>query len=341
MFSRESAFGLDIGDAAVKVMQISGRRIYTLRGFTEMPLPAGIVVQGEIKQPLKLADLIKTAVKTAGIRSEYVIGALPESKTFLKILSLPHETSVSWRQRAETELRRHIPYELSEVWWDAQIIEEQPTCTKILAGVAPKTLVQAYTDAINAAGLTAIQLDLEPLAIARAALPQNPPHGCLLILDLGATKSTLIFTTAKSALTTADGRSAADDLTAKLAEALHIEKPEAEKMKKQFGLKEGPPLYQSVMENYTRNLAERIRSVLTMSLKHDYCPAITEILLTGGGALLKGLPEALTKELTLPTRLVEPWIAKNHCRKKLPAAQAPQYTTACGLAISAAYYDHF
>src|SRR3989338_6119072 len=113
-FRKASAFGMDIGDASIKVLQFRTGGIPSLNGFAEVALPAGIVVAGEIKEPGKLAGYIKTAVKTARISSEHVVGALPESKTFLKILSIPFQESLPWRARVEGELQKHIPYELSE-----------------------------------------------------------------------------------------------------------------------------------------------------------------------------------------------------------------------------------
>ena len=177
MLRRESAFGLDIGDASIKVMQISGRKTYALRGFAEISLPVGIVAQGEIKEPAKLADFIKTAVKTARISGEYVVGALPESKTFIKVLTVPWQQSPLWRDAAEEELQKHIPYELSEVWWDAVVLSETPTTMTVLAGATPKTLVGTYLEAISSAGITTIMLDLEPLAIARAVFPSETFKG--------------------------------------------------------------------------------------------------------------------------------------------------------------------
>ena len=143
-------------------------------------------------------------------------------------------------------------------------------------------------------------------------------------------------------VTTADGRSAADTLTSQIAQTLHIEIPEAEKMKLQHGLQGGPPQYAKIVEEYGRTLASRVSGVLSLSLTHDYCPAITEMMLTGGGALLKGLPEALTRHLTIPTRLADPWVnTKSDFQKILPAADALRYTTAYGLALAAARYEHF
>ena len=220
MLRKESAFGLDIGDASIKVLQISGHLTHTLKGFAEISLPAGIVVQGEIHNPTALSNYIKTAVKTAHISGKYAVAALPESKVFIKLLSIAHQQSISWRLRVEAELQKHIPYELSEVWWDAVVLSETPTVTEILAGAAPKTLVQAYTNAINAADMTAISLDLEPLALYRAVFPSKiKPQGCLLIVDLGATKSTILMTTAQTVVATADARSSADTLTRELAQA--------------------------------------------------------------------------------------------------------------------------
>jgi len=74
---------------------------------------------------------------------------------------------------------------------------------------------------------------------------------------------------------------------------------------------------------------------------HEHLPPgenrVSKILLCGGGANLKGLPEFLSSELKLPVELGNPWInilskgQKNI--SKFPQKETLRYATALGLAL--------
>lgn len=343
-YRKESTFGLDIGNRSLKALQFSARKKnMLLQGFAELALPAGLIEGGEILKPKELSLYIKKVVNNAGIPAKYAITALPESKTFLKLLQIPIQGTLPLKQRLENELQKHLPYGLTQIWWDYALIKKEPTKFLILAGAASKKLVTSYTQLLNQAGLTAAALDIEPLSIARALIKSKNPPVCTLLVDLGATKSTLITANPVTVFFTADGRSSSNKLTETLTKNLKIDINAAEEMKCKNGLKSGTPQYLTIVQDYTAKLAQRIKETISFSGTSEHsCPAIAEILLTGGGALLKGLPESLSNTLKIPVRLSNPWIntGKNTISSKIGPEMSLRFATACGLALTASEYDH-
>ena len=264
-----------------------------------------------------------------------------ETKTFLKLLHLPAHDTTPIASRVEAELQKHIPYALEEIVWDFTIIHQTEMTILVLAGTAPKALANSYTLAIRDAGLTAIELDLEPLAIARAVIQDGPRGGCALIADLGATKSTLILATGETVMHTADAQSSGDALTARLAETLKIEPNAAEDMKKNQGLTGGTSEYQAIVQAYATNLSNRIATIAGFPVSREFCPGVTDLLLTGGGALLQGLPEYLTASLKIPCVLGNPLVnVLKKRRHDIPQEIGIRFATAFGLAIAALRHGH-
>ncbi len=338
-FSKELSFGLDIGDESVKVLQLRGGHTHATYSFGEAAIPKGAVSAGEIKDTSVLALSIKKAVKSARISAEHVIAALPETKTFLKLLHLPAHDATPIAARVAEELQKHIPYDLDDTVWDFTMVRQTDSELLVLAGVAPKTLANSYALAIRAAGLTPIELDLEPLAIARATIKDGPRGGCVLIADLGATKSTLILATGETVVHTADGKASGDALTATIAETLKIDG--AEDMKKNQGLTEGSPEYRAILEVYAKNLSSRIAMIIGFPFSREFCSGVTEILLTGGGALLKGLPEYITASLKIPVHLGDPMVnTPARLKRGAPQESTVRYATAFGLALHALRHGH-
>ena len=103
MFDRnpfDDAFGLDIGDLSLKLIQLSvsqkkGSPIYKIKNSRQIALPAGYIVNGEIQQPemvrKKLLQLLDKEGYGKKITSPWVVADLPEPKTFLTSSSVSPE----------------------------------------------------------------------------------------------------------------------------------------------------------------------------------------------------------------------------------------------------------
>jgi len=342
-YRTQHAFGLDIGDRSLKALQFhTYKRKIKLSNFAEHTLPEGIIQGGVIQKPDELAQHIKELLHAAHIRGQYVVTALPEAKTFLKLLKIPLPRTTSTQTQLLEMLAPHLPYELEEVWTDVAIIDTSETVQQVLFGAAPKNLVTLYSDALIKAGLLPVVLTLEPLAITRALIREQPTLGCTLIVDIGATKSTLILATHQTVIATADGKSSAMSLTNNIAKALKLENPAVEEMKYKYGMQEGSEPYRNVLNEYASTLLTQIRKVIEFSAEYEsYCPGISQILVSGGGARLKGLPEYLTSTLKLPTRLAQPWLhVPNDAVHTINQETSLHLTTVCGLALIALDTDH-
>ena len=330
---KEISFGLDIGDQSLKVLQLQAHHNKPrLKGFAEITLPPGLIQGGEILKPEEVAKHINSALQQAHIFARHTVVALPEAKTFIKLLNIQTHDTTPITQLIQEELTHHLPFEIDEVWWDFKIIKQQETNLLALVGAAPKQLINTYIKLLDLAGLIPVALDLEPLAIARALIIEGSASTCTMIADLGATKSTLIVANQNSIIATADGHSTGNQLTEQLAKKLAIDSADAQQMKHKFGLADGSPEYLAVVKEYTDSLINRIKATIDFTHTHnpDY-PAISEITLSGGGSLLKKLPETLSTALKIPARIANPWV-----NTKL----GPNSTTACGLALTALGYDH-
>lgn len=347
-YKKELSFGLDIGDRSLKILQfVSAKKVLRVEGFAEVMIPPNVIENGIIKDSPALASYIRTLIKQAGTVAQQVVLALPERKTFLKFIRLNHNSKMPLRPQIEQELAHHLPYEIGEVFWDHCVIEDRNGTLAVLAGAAPKKIVNAYVDCIQRAKLTPILLDVEPLAIARAAINAKNPESCTLLVDLGGTKSTLVLADSRTVFATTDARSAGEDLTAAIAEGLQVEKKAAEELKIKHGLglgatKGGPEQYLKLTQRYAKNLTERISQFIGFSLKHEsLCQGISQILLSGGGALLAGLPPYLSNNLKIPVSLADPWIQLDETVKKSIDIQTRlRFTTATGLALKALEFDH-
>ncbi len=345
-YRKELSFGLDIGDRSLKVLQfVASRNTINIEGFAEVALPPNVIENGDIKNSVQLSAAIHTLTKKANIVAERAVLALPERKTFLKLITFTPNAKLPLHPQLEQELAHHLPYEIQEVFWDSYIVSNLNGALTVLAGAAPRIIVNDYINCIQNANLIPVLLDIEPLSIARAAIGSTAQESCTLIVDLGGTKSTLIIASTDTVFYTTDARSTGEDLTVSIAQKLKIERKAAEELKIKYGInptKNAPAEYSKLVEQYAKDLSSRIQQFISFSLNREsLCHGISLILLSGGGALLDSLPTYLGNALKIPVRLANPWIHVNELAVKAIDMQTNlRFTTATGLALKAMEFDH-
>ena len=101
-------FSLDISEKSLRLVQLkkNGQKI-SVTAFNQLDIPKDIIVQDEIKDIKKMAELIKKLVESAKgkkIKAKNVISVLPETKTFVKVINV----SLSGEEKLKDELNKAV-----------------------------------------------------------------------------------------------------------------------------------------------------------------------------------------------------------------------------------------
>jgi cell division protein FtsA len=217
---------------------------------------------------------------------------------------------------------------------------------------ASATAEQNLVSALNLAGIKVSATVLEPFAAAEACLSaEEREHGCCL-LDLGAATTEMIVITDGVVRHTAVIPVGGDHFTNDLAVGLRTPVPEAEALKREHAcvfreLLRGdspieissvggrPPrtVFSRMLTEIVEPRATELFELVHAELKHGGLDSrITAgVVLTGGGARLRGLTELVERLFGAPVRIGRPrGIAR------LPEEFAhPEFTVAAGLALYA------
>lgn len=366
------SFGLDIGDRSLKAAYVKKRgSTPTLVSHGTMYVPAGVLEQGQIKKPDELSLLLKRLLKNVNgktIKTPYVHACLPETHTFIKLLTLTVDNAGELPALVREELPNHIPLPPDELYIDWQVVERAAANqNKILVGAVPKTVAESFTACLAAAGLAAASLQIEAEAIARALLPQaDLPKTSIAMVDIGATRSSFICFDRGSIQFTVSLDLAGDKITDLIKNKLNLTWDEAERAKRICGLNRqaGEGIIMDLVREEVSALSEAIVKNITYYAEHfPGGGAITSIILCGGGARLPNFKETLEAKLPNirvyqgnplinliknlknvvrrhqsagPLNFLEPDMRFEPVKIKepLPPAAAVTYTTAIGLALS-------
>src|SRR3989344_3314633 len=128
------AFGLDITNFRIRFVDLSmhrgfmGKKHLVVKAFNQTDLPEGLVKDGEIKDEKKLVEIIKSLLATAiphRVNTRFVVTALPEPKTFLKVIEIPIMEDDEVPQAIHWEIEKHLPFSIDEVTLDHQILNRR------------------------------------------------------------------------------------------------------------------------------------------------------------------------------------------------------------------------
>lgn len=334
------AVGIDISDRSIKYAKLvpsgDGSRLDT---FGEVALAAGIVESGRIILLDKLVDALCEIKKKEGVT--FVRAALPDEQVYFFRMTLPCGAMETLREAIELALEEHVPIAVAEALFDFEIVSTVGSEVEVAVTVAAQSFVQSYTDAFAQAGLTLLSLELEAEAVARTIIHKEDKFAHLIV-DFGETRTGIAVSYGGQVLLTSTVSIGGQMLTETLAKHFNVPMEEAEKMKREFGLRrDGPQDLFSLLLNNVAVLRDEINRHFIYWHTHpddtgSTRPPIEEIVLIGGDSNLSGLSDYLSASLRVKTVDGNVWT-----NVRFPSGSVPDlskkdslgYATAIGLSL--------
>ena len=355
---KPEVFGLDISDLSLKIIKLKKRgKFLRLASFGETKILPGIIDGGEIKNEEALVGVIKEAISKVGgerLKTRYIIASLPEEKAFLQVIQLPPMGEEEAGKAAQFEAENHIPLPISQVYIDSQIVPpilNHLDHTDVLLAAIPKETADPYLSVFKKSGLEPLALEIESQEISRAIVKKEETVKSLLIIDLGATRTSLIIFSGRSLRFTSSIAVSSLKFTQAISAGLAVASDKAERLKIQHGIEDGKigkDIFK-ILAPHLNSLTAQIKKYLdyyTEHTSHEHIPAsgrgVERVLLCGGGANLKGIADFLSAGLKIDVESGNSWV--NILPKPLKEVpelsyeQSSRYTTALGLALRA-FYD--
>ncbi|MBN1613883.1 MAG: pilus assembly protein PilM [Deltaproteobacteria bacterium] len=283
----ERILGLDIGESALKAVVV----MRSFQGAGRIVASAKIPIDEQGGAAGALEKLFADE-RFAGSSCSTVLAA--RNVSFRRI-DLPFQDSKRIAQTVAFELEPLIPFPIDEVFI-SHLASTGPKGSKILAAIAPKTVVRERAALVEKGVRTLSSLDAQALPVAAMLLSLHSLREGL-VLDIGAKGSIGIFIGGGQVVQVRHFAFGADALTKILAKALRIDEAEAEKRKQagDFGEALG-----SVQAFWRQFFAELKRTFDYLQWNGDMERMPPAVYLTGGGAFCAPLREALAQYLCLP-----------------------------------------
>ena len=357
MKKKGSVLGIDIGSSAIKIVQLGEKEgVAVLENYGELALGpyVGLAVgQATSLNKEKIKEALRDIFNEADLEGNYAAISIPMSSTLLSLIELPRVDKKQLNSMIPIEARKYIPVPVSEVvldWWmlpkqdddeevDKEVVSEETNDFKndkirVLLAAIHNDTISKYKEIQDSLGLTSGLFEIDVFSSIRSVVGQN--NSVVMVLDMGAETTKLAVVDFGILRMQHIINIGSQDISTALSKTLKIDINKAEKIKREQGLSSDNKEAVVVMQTNLSHIITEVNRFI-VNYKKKNTRQISKIVLTGGGILLKGLPEFVSKNVDIKIEVGDPFsrIETPIFLQETLKEAGPEFSVAIGLAIKA------
>jgi type IV pilus assembly protein PilM len=343
---RTVAVGLEVGTSSLKVVELRGGAPPQLQGLAMRPMPPGLVQDDQIVDAEGLAAEIDALFKEAGIGRRFVVTAVSNRLAITRNIHMPKMSLRELEKAIPWEAERYIPFPLDEVAMDHYVLDnpndvEDGKEIEVIVAAARLDIVTQTVEGLRKAGLEPTVIDVKPFALLRAlkgSLQGERFNRTTLfdrnytdesevgvVLEIAASSSTVTLVRGERVVMNRNLGVSGDDFTSALQRAFGLDFDAAEEAKVSYGSalmpsaeedtlslnpneRFSPVRVHEALRPVLSDLTTEIRRSLEFFRVQSGDASISQMFLAGGGAKLRGLPEAISQALGFEVTCGDPWL---------------------------------
>ena len=339
--------GVDIGNnslRAVEVMDAAGSKPSIVR-YHQVALPEGAAQSGEVVELNTVAAAFRTLWAEGGFKSKDVVLGMGNQRVLARDLSVPKASLAQIRESLPFQVQDLLLVPVADAILDFYPVSETASETgPVVNGLlvaAVKSSVLSNVKAAELAGLNPVGVDLIPFALTRVHLRGAAARGTIALIDVGCTTTSVIIATNGIPQFVRIIPAGGDDISRALITRLEVTHPQAEQIKRSLGLSsvgvapEHLPAVEAIYEASSQILTS-LRNTLSYFVNSRQQEGIGRIVLSGGGARLRGFDSALSEitklQVTTGNGFGDIQVSKTAAKTEVPT---DSMTVALGLALGA------
>lgn len=364
----DSVVGVDIGSSFIKVVQIKkkdGKAVLETYGEIALGPYADLEIgQSTALAPDKISEALKDLFRESGVTTKNAALSIPLKSSLLSVIKVPRlDSEKEINEMVPIEARKYIPVPISEVsldWWiipkneskrsgseDASEAEgdKEKEGKKSAMGQKKETMevmvvaihnetVSNYQEIVRMVGLTGVFFELEIFSAIRSTLG----HGMsgVLLVDIGSSSTKLVIVEYGVARFSHIINKGSQNVSTTISKSMSVSFARAEEMKKKLGIdavKESK-FSPDVIDLSIESVFSETNSTL-LEYQRRYNSSIGKTILTGGGSLLKGLPEIANKNIDTEIIFGDPFskIEAPAFLETILKEAGPEFSVAVGIAL--------
>lgn len=330
--------GIDIGSTSIKKLELSKQGdTYQVEDYAVVPLPKGVVVDKSIERVdvvvqhlerlLKSSGGVALAIPTLNVvqRIEPMDADLPEREIHRNVLS---------------QLEKFIPFPVAEACMDFDIRDEKigsRISRKVLIVAARNDSVKPKLEILDMAGVKAHVITVEDTAVEKV-IPfiVKPSDGLCALFDFGYSTTILYIIKDNKILYSRVHEFGGENLSNLIQGYYGCEADEVEALRNQKIKDQDEDFKNHILDPFVLETTQQFSQSIQLCMSSSDVEQIDKVLISGGGALLEGLTEAIETELGYQTRIGCPFdkmMISPRINKAQFDKEKASLLTVCGLAM--------
>lgn len=297
------SIGLDVGSRYLKVVQVS--HAGSAPEVSRIAVRALTEAGGGAHAGAAVVEAIVKLFRDSGLRGRQVVTGVGGHDVIVKRVELERMKPSELREVIRWEAEQHLPFDTASVELDFQILSSGDPMDVLLVA-AKRDLVHGATDIVSAAGLGLEVLDVDGFALGNALIHNHPEaaDGIVMVADMGWETTTVVVVEEGIPAVTRDLHFGVRALCKTVQRETGLETRALEAMIR--GQRVSPDL-QSVIEVAVDEMAVELERASAFLKTRPADLGLGRVYLSGGGARIPGLADALGRILSVETHVANPF----------------------------------
>lgn len=343
--NRKNLVGLDVGSSSVKAVELQGKPgNLGLVSLAVEEINTDAIVDGQIMELNDVSAAISNIFSAHNIRTERVAAGVGGHSVIVKNIVVPQMSEAELEESIEWHAEEHIPFDISDVALDYQIVGSSPDALQVLMAACKRDRVANLKQAIQLAGRQPVVIDVDAFAIQNCYEVNYEPQDSdvVALLNIGASTMNINILQGVQSVFTRDVSVGGNQYTVVLQKEFGLTFEQAEIVKRTGMLPEHMPNHDiaPVMEPVSETLALEIGKTFDFyraTADDGVNASVGKILISGGGCKVQGLSEFLVARFEIPVEVFNPFrrikIDARRFDPDLVRDFVPEMAVAVGLAL--------
>jgi type IV pilus assembly protein PilM len=340
---KDHLVGLDIGSRTLKMAEIiNNKNESILKRFGMIDIAPGFIEEGTVKDFKGVADAIRELIKLYNFKEQNVAISIGGYSVIVKKINVSTMDEQQLQESIQFEAEQYIPFDISEVNLDFQILGENPqnpNQMSVILVAAKKETINDYVNLVQMAGLNPCIIDVDAFALQNIyEFSYGRQEENVALIDIGASKTSLNIIKENMSVFMRDVSLGGGQINEKISAMIDCTLEEAEQIKlskEPEGL--SPAELQGIISAEVNDWCTEIKRALDFFYSTYPEDQIKKIILSGGGANIKEFRDLLSTETSAKVEIINPFGNVNINDDRLDSAYlesiAPQAAICMGLAL--------
>jgi type IV pilus assembly protein PilM len=312
--SKKDIIGIDIGSSSIKLVQLrEAKGIYHLVNLGMAPLPPEAIVDNAIMDSRSVVDVIRGMVESLKIKTKNVATSISGHSVIIRKILLPMMTEEETEASIQWEAEQYIPFEISEVNLDFQILgpdAKDPSQMNVILVAAKKDFVNDYVAVFKEAGLNPLVMDIDCFSLENA---YEAGYGAdvdenVALINMGASAMNINILKGGESVFTRDIQVGGNLFNEEIQKRLGLSSEDAETAKLGEDVEDvDPGSVAEIVADSAENLAQEVQRSLDFFSATSADEKIQKLFIAGGVSKTPQVRKALETRLSLPVEVIDPF----------------------------------